>query len=113
MAKILLDDILFITAADHEIVNAVMAVGFHDMPEDGFLPPISTIGLGIRLVASLRRVPKPPAKMTAFIMLDRLLKVNNRKLLMGRDKVTDRTDHVVEHGTGHARMRHRSRGYDS
>ena len=37
-------------------------------------------------------------------MLDRLLKVNNRKLLMGRDKVTDRTDHVVEHGTGHTRI---------
>lgn len=55
-------------------------------------------------MASLRRVPKPPAKMTAFIMLDRLLKVNNRKLLTGRDKVTDRTDHVVEHGTGHARI---------
>ena len=37
-------------------------------------------------------------------MLDRLLKVNNRKLLTGRDKVTDRTDHVVEHGTGHTRI---------
>lgn len=36
VGKILLDDILFITAADHEIVDAVMAVGFHDMPEDGF-----------------------------------------------------------------------------
>ena len=23
---------------------------------------------------------------------------------MGRDKVTDRTDHVVEHGTGHTRI---------
>ena len=55
-------------------------------------------------MASLRRVPKPPAKMTAFIMLDRLLKVNNRKLLAGIDKVTDRTDHVVEHDTGHARI---------
>lgn len=36
VGEILLDDILFITAADHEIVDAVMAVGFHDMPEDGF-----------------------------------------------------------------------------
>ena len=30
-------------------------------------PPISTIGFGIRWEVSLRRVPKPPARMTAFI----------------------------------------------
>src|SRR5512144_1775893 len=31
------------------------------------LPPISTIGLGRRLVSSASRVPRPPAKITAFI----------------------------------------------
>src|SRR3546814_7279040 len=31
------------------------------------LPPISTMGLGRVAVSSLRRVPRPPAKITAFI----------------------------------------------
>src|SRR5208283_2589072 len=31
-------------------------------------PPISTMGLGRTEVSSLRRVPRPPARMTAFIM---------------------------------------------
>src|SRR5262245_38792085 len=31
------------------------------------LPPISTMGLGRKAVSSDRRVPNPPAKMTAFI----------------------------------------------
>ena len=31
------------------------------------MPPISTIGLGRTVVSSLRREPKPPARMTAFI----------------------------------------------
>jgi len=31
------------------------------------LPPISTIGLGLRCVSSLRRVPSPPARITAFM----------------------------------------------
>src|SRR3990167_561757 len=30
-------------------------------------PPISTIGFGLRCVSSLMRVPKPPARITAFI----------------------------------------------
>jgi hypothetical protein len=30
------------------------------------LPPISTIGLGRMTLSSLMRVPKPPARMTAF-----------------------------------------------
>src|SRR5215469_3620541 len=30
-------------------------------------PPISTIGLGRMVVSSLRRVPNPPARITAFI----------------------------------------------
>lgn len=30
-------------------------------------PPISTIGLGLRLVSSLKRDPSPPAKMSTFI----------------------------------------------
>ncbi|MNQ62532.1 hypothetical protein D3C85_768810 [compost metagenome] len=31
------------------------------------LPPISIIGLGLRWDSSLIRVPRPPARMTAFI----------------------------------------------
>src|SRR5215217_397803 len=31
------------------------------------LPPISTMGLGRKTVSSERRVPNPPAKITAFI----------------------------------------------
>ncbi len=31
-------------------------------------PPISTIGLGLRWVSSLRRVPNPPARMTHFML---------------------------------------------
>lgn len=30
------------------------------------LPPTSTIGFGLRWVSSLRRVPRPPARITAF-----------------------------------------------
>jgi hypothetical protein len=33
------------------------------------LPPISTIGLGRTAVSSLSREPKPPAKITAFIVV--------------------------------------------
>ncbi len=33
------------------------------------LPPISTIGFGRVVVSSLRREPKPPAKITAFTIL--------------------------------------------
>ena len=31
------------------------------------LPPISTIGLGRTSVSSLSRVPRPPARITAFM----------------------------------------------
>ena len=34
VGKIFLDHIPFIPAADDEIINAVMGVGFHDMPQD-------------------------------------------------------------------------------
>ncbi len=34
-------------------------------------PPISTMGFGRIAVSSLRRVPIPPARMTAFILLPR------------------------------------------
>ena len=66
IGKVLFYNILLITAANNKFIDPIMTVGFHDMPQDG-LTPISTIGLGIRLVASLRRVPQPPAKITAFI----------------------------------------------
>ena len=32
-------------------------------------PPISTMGLGINEVSSLNRVPRPPARRTAFIII--------------------------------------------
>ncbi|MBA7511065.1 hypothetical protein ES705_03055 [subsurface metagenome] len=32
-------------------------------------PPISTIGLGIISVSSLSLVPKPPARITTFILI--------------------------------------------
>lgn len=38
-------------------------------------PPISTIGLGLTTVSSLRRVPRPPARITVFIQI-RLLPVS-------------------------------------
>ena len=34
------------------------------------LPPISTIGFGRTSVSSLIRVPRPPARMTAFMRAD-------------------------------------------
>src|SRR5215210_3488174 len=36
-------------------------------------PPISTMGFGLRVVSSDIRVPSPPARMTAFTILARLL----------------------------------------
>jgi hypothetical protein len=36
ISKILLDHITFIATADHELVDAVMAVGFKNMPENRF-----------------------------------------------------------------------------
>lgn len=33
--KILLDDVLLVACADNELVEAVVAVQFHDVPEDG------------------------------------------------------------------------------
>jgi len=35
VGEIFLDDVALVTAADHEIVDAVMAVGLEDVPEDG------------------------------------------------------------------------------
>jgi hypothetical protein len=43
------------------------AVGFHDVPQNSF-PQISTIGLGRRVVSSDNRDPRPPAKITTFII---------------------------------------------
>ena len=60
VGKIFFDDILFVAAADDEFIDTVVAVSFHDMPQDGLSSDFNH-RLGIRLVASLRRVPKPPA----------------------------------------------------
>lgn len=34
-------------------------------------PPISTMGLGLTTVSSLRRVPSPPARITTFVLTTR------------------------------------------
>ena len=55
------------------------------------LPPISTMGLGLRWVSSERRVPKPPAKMTAFITLAPLFLYDSErdlKILVASSEVT-------------------------
>lgn len=49
VCKIFLDDILLVAAADDKVFNAVVAISLHDVPQDR-LAPISTIGLGIKLV---------------------------------------------------------------
>ena len=36
VGEILFDNILLVSTADNEIIDAVMAVHFHDMPDDGF-----------------------------------------------------------------------------
>lgn len=35
VGKIFFDDILFVAAADDEFIDTVVAVSFHDMPQDG------------------------------------------------------------------------------
>src|SRR5438876_3499350 len=50
-------------------------------------PPISTMGLGRTSVSSLMRVPKPPARITAFISLHNIavaeIKTRDGVLLLG------------------------------
>src|SRR5665213_790028 len=51
------------------------------------LPPISTIGLGRTAVSSLRREPKPPARITAFIVvqvIERLVRSARQRRLSAR-----------------------------
>ena len=63
--EVLLDDVAAVAEADHEVVDAGLGVDLHDVPEIG-LPPISIIGFGLSVDSSLIRVPRPPARMTAF-----------------------------------------------
>ena len=70
VCEIFLDKIAQVATANYEFVDAEVAVDLEDVPEDR-LPPTSTIGLGLRWVSSLRRVPSPPARMTAFMELAR------------------------------------------
>src|SRR5476651_461175 len=44
------------------------------------MPPISTIGLGRASVSSERRVPRPPARSTAFILLSVLAPAIDRDI---------------------------------
>ena len=67
VGEVLLDDVALVAAADDEVVDAVLRVDLEDVPEDG-----AAADLDHRLGAEARslhemRVPRPPARMTAFI----------------------------------------------
>ena len=38
VGKIFLDNVAFVTATDYELINAVMAVGLEDVPENRLAP---------------------------------------------------------------------------
>jgi hypothetical protein len=64
--KELFDHAILVTKTNHEIIDAVVNISLHDVPQRGF-PPISTIGFGFESDSSAIRVPRPPARITAFI----------------------------------------------
>jgi len=64
--RILLDQIALVSTTNDKVVNAMLGIYFEMCQRMG-RPPISTIGLGRMPVSSLSRVPRPPARITAFI----------------------------------------------
>jgi len=48
VGKVFLDDVLLVTGADNELVETVVAVQLHDVPEDGH-PAQLYHGLGLEL----------------------------------------------------------------
>ena len=66
VGKIFFDDILFVAAADDEFIDTVVAVNFHDMPQDGLSSDFKP-SVWYQIGGLLRCVPKPPANSTAFM----------------------------------------------
>src|SRR5437773_3818334 len=76
-------------------------------------PPISTIGFGITAVSSVRRVPKPPARMTTFInspLYRRRLFLSHRlPSQMGPHHTRDRTAVIAAQGVAVDAVNHLER----
>ena len=68
VGKIFLDQIALIAAASYKIVDTEIAIDLENMPENR-LRPTSIIGFGRVLVSSEISVPRPPARMTAFMVI--------------------------------------------
>ena len=48
--EVFLDDVAFVAETDHEIVDSVMGVDFHDVPQDGLAANFDhRLGLQVRL----------------------------------------------------------------
>ena len=68
VGEVFLDHVALVAAADHEVIDAVGGVDFHDVPENRLAADLDH-RLGLRWVSSEMRVPSPPARMTAFMIL--------------------------------------------
>ncbi len=66
--EIALDHRGLVARANHEIVQAGRRIELHHMPQDRPSADFDQ-GLGDKIGFSERRVPNPPARMTAFICL--------------------------------------------
>src|SRR5262245_3096414 len=66
IGEVFLDDVTLIPATDHNSLIPWWEKIFMMCHKIG-LPPISTIGFGLRWDSSDMRVPIPPARITAFI----------------------------------------------
>jgi hypothetical protein len=66
--EVLLDVVAPVAERDHELLDPVGVEDLHDVPEHG-VPPTVTMGLGLSIVSSDSRVPKPPARITAFTVV--------------------------------------------
>jgi hypothetical protein len=67
VGKVFFDHIAFVTTQNDELIEAVAGINFHDVPKYGFTPDFDH-GLGLRVVSSESREPRPPARINTFII---------------------------------------------
>jgi len=66
VGEVFLDDVALVAETDDEVIDAVLGVELEDVPEDGAAADLD-MGLGRTEVSSEMRVPRPPARITAFM----------------------------------------------
>ena len=68
VGEVLLNQITLLTSTDDKIIDSVMGINLQNVPQNGLATDFYH-GLGRVDVSSLRRLPRPPARITAFIKL--------------------------------------------